>query len=55
MRGKALLNEVVPRVGGITPAYAGKSSFFGFCFLLTGDHPRVCGEKAEKKPTINKE
>ena len=30
---------------GITPAWAGKRSHFSTSFLLSGDHPRVGGEK----------
>ena len=30
---------------GITPAYAGKSSFEDIHFIFSRDHPRLCGEK----------
>ena len=30
---------------GITPAYAGKSSFVTSGLTKSGDHPRICGEK----------
>ena len=29
---------------GITPACAGNSGFYSWCNLLSGDHPRMCGE-----------
>ena len=45
MRGKGLLRYGNVDVHGITPAYAGKSSGFHRFFLLSGDHPRLCGEK----------
>ena len=31
--------------GRITPAYAGKSGYTESAFLITWDHPRLCGEK----------
>ena len=31
---------------GITPAYAGKSTRWAASRQPSGDHPRVCGEKA---------
>ena len=45
MRGKATekYNGVAKK--GITPAYAGKSSFSLSAWLLGTDHPRLCGEK----------
>ena len=47
MRGKGLRAGITARPGGITPAYAGKSSFGAFDIPPDRDHPRVCGEKAE--------
>ncbi len=47
MRGKvggALKN---PLAGRITPAYAGKSLIQPHNGVLTGDPPRLCGEKAD--------
>ncbi len=29
---------------GITPAYAGKTRRNSICYVLTRDHPRVCGK-----------
>ena len=49
MRGKEKTQHVVVKRPGITPAYAGKSSQ-QFCFPIGGqDHPRVCGEKAQRQ------
>ena len=46
MRGKAGRKSSRGRMGGITPAYAGKSSMKTQAVQPTGDHPRVCGEKS---------
>ena len=46
MRGKAPFRFIVVACGGITPAYAGKSSFFVNFRWVRMDHPRLCGEKA---------
>ena len=35
---------------GITPAYAGKSALRLTAKDPSGDHPRVCGEKADAVP-----
>ena len=46
MRGKAYgEGNVEPRVR-ITPAYAGKSKSGEMTVSHSGDHPRLCGEKA---------
>ena len=45
MRGKALDALVGHHAGGITPAYAGKSTAAVKHPKGNGDHPRVCGEK----------
>ena len=45
MRGKAIVIQRVDRLGGITPAYAGKSQTAGCRTAAPEDHPRVCGEK----------
>ena len=45
MRGKVDNVGVMCYNLRITPAYAGKSFFFGLCFGDSGDHPRLCGEK----------
>ena len=46
MRGKVLLYLRIFAVGGITPAYAGKRYGVRRGDGISGDHPRVCGEKA---------
>ena len=46
MRGKAGLVQIVCRLRGITPAYAGKSHKVRLQAPGRWDHPRVCGEKA---------
>ena len=46
MRGKAGLVQIVCRLRGITPAYAGKSLLKLLHHVGLRDHPRVCGEKA---------
>ena len=45
MRGKGSQRGELASIGGITPAYAGKSVTEGLCTLCGRDHPRVCGEK----------
>ena len=45
VRGKAGPAAIVNGVGGITPAYAGKSLALPEIETKTRDHPRVCGEK----------
>ena len=45
MRGKVVHVTDAVRNGGITPAYAGKSSDTMCPPHCHGDHPRVCGEK----------
>ena len=45
MRGKVEKTPSLCYNGGITPAYAGKSSLECFAHACHGDHPRVCGEK----------
>ena len=45
MRGKAVKILQLPAVDRITPAYAGKSPRALTRRIMTGDHPRVCGEK----------
>ena len=46
VRGKACGNVCDRNRHGITPACAGKRFVHGPVGVLTGDHPRVCGEKA---------
>ena len=50
MRGKATLRLHLRHIFGITPAYAGKSSFVTSGIMKIGDHPRICGEKTKKIP-----
>ena len=45
MRGKGISCCCRKRPGGITPAYAGKSSQTAEHPSIMQDHPRVCGEK----------
>ena len=45
MRGKVSVDEVNVFHGGITPAYAGKSTPITKPCSSKEDHPRVCGEK----------
>ena len=45
MRGKVPAGATLPRLGGITPAYAGKSRRVPAKLAASRDHPRVCGEK----------
>ena len=46
MRGKVLLLHILSGHLGITPAYAGKSFAYAEAFAVAEDHPRLCGEKA---------
>ena len=50
MRGKGALVTVERVKTRITPAYAGKRKSPLAAMWLTGDHPRVCGEKTKKIP-----
>ena len=45
MRGKGYTRRAYRECPRITPAYAGKSCSFPDMPLLSGDHPRICGEK----------
>ena len=45
MRGKGYSVPQVRTGNGITPAYAGKSSYKLCYTIYRGDHPRLCGEK----------
>ena len=47
MRGKVLNALIVRKRVRITPACAGKRRQWPFTSGKTGDHPRVCGEKAD--------
>ena len=45
MRGKGVFKKWSGNAGGITPAYAGKSSHVLMLLHFLLDHPRLCGEK----------
>ena len=45
MRGKGGFPSPTILEPGITPAYAGKSSYFILSTYFEEDHPRLCGEK----------
>ena len=45
MRGKVVYDGPADADPGITPACAGKRHVERLRFALSGDHPRVCGEK----------
>ena len=49
MRGKAQSRTAAYLPVRITPAYAGKSSVKGLSVILFRDHPRLCGEKLNRK------
>ena len=50
MRGKVLAALMPTNALGITPAYAGKRCGARLAAGHRGDHPRVCGEKADAVP-----
>ena len=50
MRGKETGKTRRVQWPGITPAYAGKSMYCAVAFRFSEDHPRVCGEKAIRRP-----
>ena len=45
MRGKVEFQTLLQGIGGITPAYAGKSVAGRASCIYPQDHPRLCGEK----------
>ena len=47
MRGKVRFWPKLQKYGGITPAYAGKSTAWNESVAFIWDHPRVCGEKTK--------
>ena len=47
MRGKGGKYTAVPRLCGITPAYAGKRGVCDMILYVWQDHPRLCGEKVK--------
>ena len=48
MRGKASSSSMLCPPSGITPAHAGKRALEFPCPARPWDHPRTCGEKAQK-------
>ena len=52
MRGKGKAERTLMGRDGITPAYAGKSVFYGAKGVLLKDHPRLCGEKGIRETII---
>ena len=48
MRGKESTVDAARQTYGITPAYAGKSKSGEMTVSHSGDHPRLCGEKARE-------
>ena len=52
MRGKARCSCRRWKKSRITPAYAGKSSSASSFAPSSGDHPRVCGEKATHRGSL---
>ena len=54
MRGKGTYQVRYWAIGGITPAYAGKSGYLVGAFSNFWDHPRVCGEKQKDAPAALK-
>ena len=54
MRGKGIVHVLVPEPLGITPACAGKSKNHLVLQRLSGDYPRVCGEKTPDASSTTK-
>ena len=52
MRGKEAPGRLCSDGRGITPAYAGKSTLHRDDAPLSWDHPRVCGEKCDKRVAV---
>ena len=52
MRGKVLGQRLRAVDSGITPAYAGKSSFPPRNSRMCKDHPRLCGDKGVKATSL---
>ena len=48
VRGKVSHAVTAHLLPGITPACAGKRAIVSYCHKMTGDHPRVCGEKVSR-------
>ena len=49
MRGKVFAIAKIDGLVGITPAYAGKSDSVARRYTDRRDHPRICGEKPQRK------
>ena len=47
MRGTHHVREEVAAAAGIIPAYAGNTEVHFVSFLVSGDHPRICGEHGD--------
>ena len=54
MRGKVYTGPQLEDVHRITPAYAGKRGTSSRSKEISGDHPRVCGEKNRKHGARNR-
>ena len=52
MRGKEGIRNILTILQGITPAYAGKSTFNFRIVFRHEDHPRLCGEKENYNHSI---
>ena len=48
VRGKGVVDVLVPEPFGITPAYAGKRTANERVHQVREDHPRMCGEKLHR-------
>ena len=55
MRGKADKHCLPFFKQGITPAYAGKRAVLPYAPAHSGDHPRVCGEKARMRSGLSQQ
>ena len=54
MRGEVAKSLKSRKAHRITPAHAGRSQFLYGCTTPFQDHPRACGEKAEKADFENR-
>ena len=54
MRGKVWCRFFFSLRRGITPAYAGKRKSLQYFRILSEDHPRLCGEKAQRSSSKSK-
>ena len=55
MRGKEVKTLLHFNRVGITPAYAGKRAVLPYAPAHSGDHPRVCGEKARMRSGLSQQ